>query len=499
MTNSNSEQNSQQPQRVVSLLGAATETLYRLGLGHTLVGRSHECDYPPACLKLPCISRPRLDVNGTSKEIDDAVRLRSAAGEPVYKLDDEVLGTLAPLDLLIAQDHCRVCAVTPNDVKNSEVMACANVKQLVLSPATLSDCMMNVNEIANAMGVPERGVTLRRTLEERMDRVKHLVMNSVDSSESTKPRVALLEWCDPIMGCGYWIPELIEVAGGKPLHCPPPGGATPTLSFDTLLDSKPDVVIFALCGFGLTRAAAEIKLSWKEPWIQKMKETTKNRMFLVDGNYLVNRSGPRVVESCEALAEAMHPHLQGHFGHFGTDLLTTFDSAMALAEAGEHTGSTKIRPEPFLIQEQPTNQLPAAGDTSTATKNVDDGNTKLYREGPGQVVSTQLKYLEQGDVVKAFALNSIANQDRWCGPGRFSNVLKSHGDYRRLLKEPATVGNCNERDGISTVVVTLPANEKEETKEVSFLWTMILERLVEDEKEEEHTFVWRTEKVGSPP
>jgi len=494
MKNNGKEIDIQQPQRVVSLLGAATETLYRLGLGDKLIGRSHECDYPPACLNLPCISRPRLDVNGSSKEIDEAVRLRSAAGEPVYKLDDEVLGTLAPLDLLIAQDHCRVCAVTPNDVKQSGVMACANVKQLVLKPATLSDCMANINEIANAMGVPERGVTLRRTLEERMNRVKHLAMNSIEPFGGIKPRVALLEWCDPIMGCGYWIPELIEMAGGKTLHCPPSGGATPTISFETLLDSKPDVIIFALCGFGLTRAAAEIKLSWQEPWIQKMRETTKNRMFFVDGNYLVNRSGPRVVESCEALAEAINPHLQGHFGHFGTDLLASFDSAMKLAEAGEHTGSTKIRPEPFLIQEQMANELRVCD-----SDNDVDSDMKYCRESPEQVVSTQLKYLEIGDIVKAFALNSTANQDRWCGPERFSNVLKSHGDYRRLLKEHATVGSCNKKDGIATVLVTLSANEKEQTKEISFLWTMILERVVEDEKEEKRSFVWRTEKVGSSP
>jgi iron complex transport system substrate-binding protein len=103
------------PQRVVSLLGAATETLYRLGLGDQLVGRSHECDYPKACLALPCISRPRLDVNASSIDIDRAVKSRSAEGEPIYRLDDDVIADLKP-DLLIAQDHCRVCAVTPRDV-----------------------------------------------------------------------------------------------------------------------------------------------------------------------------------------------------------------------------------------------------------------------------------------------------------------------------------------------------------------------------------------------
>jgi len=163
-----------QPRRVISLLGAATETLFRLGLGDRLVGRSHECDYPRAVLSLPCISRPRLDVNGSSKEIDDTVRLRSAAGEPIYKLDDDVLSEIAPFDLLIAQDHCRVCAVTPSDINQSKVMACANVNQLVLKPSTLSDCLNNINEIAAVMGVPERGIKLRATLKSRMDQVRCL-------------------------------------------------------------------------------------------------------------------------------------------------------------------------------------------------------------------------------------------------------------------------------------------------------------------------------------
>jgi iron complex transport system substrate-binding protein len=224
---------SKQPQstpttlRVVSLLGAATETMYRLGVGHYLVGRSHECDYPRAALSLPCISRPRLDVDASSADIDATVREHSAAGEPIYKLDDEVLQSLNP-DLLIAQDHCRVCAVTPRDVGKS---SCANVKQLVLKPATLGDCILNVIMIANALGVPQRGLLLQKTMISRMDRVKQLATGSLNDSstdDSTddkrrKPRVALLEWCDPIMGCGYWLPELVEVAGGEALHCPPPG------------------------------------------------------------------------------------------------------------------------------------------------------------------------------------------------------------------------------------------------------------------------------------
>jgi len=466
-----------QPRRVISLLGAATETLFRLGLGDRLVGRSHECDYPRAVLSLPCISRPRLDVNGSSKEIDDTVRLRSAAGEPIYKLDDDVLSEIAPFDLLIAQDHCRVCAVTPSDINQSKVMACANVNQLVLKPSTLSDCLNNINEIAAVMGVPERGIKLRATLKSRMDQVRCL------TKTKQVRRVALLEWCDPIMTCGYWIPELISIAGGTSLHSPPPGGSTPTISFQNLLNSKPDVVIFALCGFGLTRAAAEIKSSWKEEWISAMKKETKGQMYIVDGNYLVNRSGPRVVESCEAISEALHPEIQGHFGHFGTDLLMSFDDAIALANEGKHTGSEKVRPEPF---EETSSMEPTPFYTSPTTQNS-NGNTSDTNESPAECARMQLKCLETGDINTAFAFNSVANQARWCGPERFRAVLNSHDVFQRLLNEAAEVGTCEERGGVATVIVSLPAFDGKDR--VNLIWTMVAEK-------EEEEVVWRTEKVG---
>ena len=210
------------PQRVISLLGAATETLFRLGLGHTLVGRSHECDFPSSILwTIPCVSQPRREVQhaSSSQEIDAAVRELSASGEPIYWLDQDEIAKLQP-DLLIVQDHCRVCAVTSSDVMTATT--CLNVQQLVLRPASLQDCFDNISSIAEAMGVPARGARLLATLDEKMKRVRTVVAQAASSAMDTtlncsKPRVALLEWCDPIMGCGYWIPELVEAAGGTPL------------------------------------------------------------------------------------------------------------------------------------------------------------------------------------------------------------------------------------------------------------------------------------------
>eukprot|EP00978_Attheya_sp_CCMP212_P046909 scaffold419381_cov55-Attheya_sp.AAC.1 len=228
--------------------------------------------------------------------------------------------------------------------------------------------MNDITTVANGMGYPERGAALQKTLELRMDRVRQVVATHYtggsmnNNPDMKRPRVALLEWCDPIMGCGYWLPELVDIAGGEALHCPPPGGATPTISVQALMDSKPDVVVFALCGFGLVRAAKEIVTS--TTWggshdnnrLEELMDMCHRRVFVVDGNYLINRSGPRLVESAEALAEAIHPALLGHFGHFGTNLLSTMDEAIAMldnttGEKQETGSSAKSRPPPFQEKE----------------------------------------------------------------------------------------------------------------------------------------------------
>jgi len=470
------------PQRVVSLLGASTETIYRLGLGHVLVGRSHECDYPTACLSLPCVSRPRLDVQASSQTIDEEVRNHSANGQAIYQLDNEVIAQLQP-DLIIAQDHCRVCAITPDDMKSSE--ACLNIPQVIVKPSNLQDCLDDVEIVATGLGYPERGILLKQTLQKRLDLVKDVVASSSCSScLESRPRVALLEWCDPLMGCGYWLPELVQVAGGHPMHCPPPGGATPNISLLALLESKPDVVIFALCGFGLTRSAQELVQSWGPIKLQQLQQAVP-RIRVVDGNYLVNRSGPRVVESAEVLAEAIHPSLEGHFGHYGTDFLCSLDDALAMQKVGVETGSAKVRPTPFpqgvsTKKEEAATNLPAE---------------LMPKEDAKTVVLQQLKFLLQQDFLAAFALNSTTNQARWCSHDRFASVLQSHADFCRLLKEEANViGGPQVQGQIATVPVTLTKKQDEgqtSLPEVRLLWTMVLESSLPNRKT-----CWRTEKVG---
>jgi iron complex transport system substrate-binding protein len=478
------------PQRVVSLLGASTETIYRLGLESVLVGRSHECDYPPACLDLPCVSRPRLDPDAlTSAQIDAVVRDFSAQNEPVYKLQDETLQELAP-DLLIAQDQCRVCAVTARDINNASTSTstkesvCRNIPQLILKPATLHDCLNDVLLVANALGYPERGLQLHTTLQHRMDRVKHLA-DSIE--ESKRPRVALLEWCDPTMGCGYWLPELASLAGAATcvFSCPP-GGATPTLSFSQLVNAQPDVVVLALCGFSISRTAREIRQAWTKAQIDQLQTVTTRGVFVTDGNYLFNRSGPRVVESAEVLLEAFHGSaFRGHFDHFGSPFLMTLDDALALDE-GVETGAIKRRAP---VQQE---------ETTMPTATIPPPTIDPPLESASDMVRRQLLCLRNQDIVHAFAFNSIANQKRWCDPERFGQVLASHADFKRLLVPEVmpilTEDNPIESNGL--VTVELPNHGLGETggdggPAIILQWTCVVEHNENDG--ESH---WRTEKVG---
>jgi len=448
----------------VSLLGASTEVIYRLGLGHKLVGRSHECDYPPACLKLPCISRPKIDPDSlSSSEIDDAVRTFSAQDEPVYKLEDEQLLELKP-DLLIAQDHCRVCAVTKSDIQENE--ACHRIPQLIVKPSTLDDCLDDVLKVADALGYPERGRRLYKTLQTRMSRAKELGSSLRDKNNDViLPRVALLEWCNPVMGCGYWLPELVNVAGGTPLFSSPVGGATPTISFDSLVEAKPDVVVLALCGFTISRTAKEIGRAWTTEQVNELRRTCKDEIYITDGNFLFNRSGPRVVESAEVLLEAIHPPMRGHFGHFGTNFLMTLQDALDLGDA--ELASSKIRPP---VRE---NDSPSGNNSSTVTR--PEGSAS-------EMVVKQLASLRLDDIHNAFAYNSTANQKRWCNAAQFIGVLKSHNDFKSILYEvPKVEESASPSNGV--VNVKLASGR-------TLVWTCVVENHTEKGS------VWRTERVG---
>lgn len=290
--------------RIVSLVPSATETVYRLGLGEALVGRSHVCNYPPEASALPVLTRPQL-ASRSSRGVHDEVRSLLAAGLAVFDVDLDRLRALAPTHLLV-QDQCSVCAVSPADLEAALAGWLAGPKpQLVsLAPHQLSDVWADIATIGAAIDRPEAARSLREELSFRLS----------DLAEATglhqeRPRVACVEWLDPVMIAGHWVPELVRLAGGEPILAEV-GAPSRTVDLETLERAAPDVVVLQPCGFDLAHG----RDAWNEAtalrgalarW--RDADGLPLRVALADGDAFFNRPGPRLVESAELLAEILHP------------------------------------------------------------------------------------------------------------------------------------------------------------------------------------------------
>ena len=282
--------------RVVSLLAGATEIVCALGAGETLVGRSHECDNPSWVRRLPSCSEPAFDVSVSSGEIDAEVRRRLHAGEPLYHIDMELIRELQP-DLVITQSHCDVCAVTPADLERG---ACAiAARQLSLSAATIEEIFGSILQVADALGLPERGQAVVLPERQRLDAVRRR------SAGFRRPTVVLLEWTDPFFAMGNWGPELVEIANGEPLlgH---PGEFSTAIPAKRLRDADPEYLIVAPCGFNRERAERELAVLERHSWWGDLRAVRQGKVAFADGNLFFNRSGMTISESAEILAEILH-------------------------------------------------------------------------------------------------------------------------------------------------------------------------------------------------
>ena len=281
--------------RVVSLLASATEIVCALDAGELLVGRSHECDNPDWVRRLPQCSAPAFDVSVSSCEIDEEVRRRLHSGEPLYRLDADLIRELRP-DLLIAQAHCEVCAVTPVDVGRSGVVA---PRQLAINASSLVDIFDSMLRIAEALGIRDRGEALVREEQRRLDSVREACRRF------GRPTVVVLEWTHPVFAMGNWGPELIEIANGEFLlgHIRRHSCAIPA---EQLRDADPEYLIVAPCGFGLERALAEQSVLERYPWWRDLQAVRNGNVAFADGNLFFNRSGMTVSRTAEILAEILH-------------------------------------------------------------------------------------------------------------------------------------------------------------------------------------------------
>jgi iron complex transport system substrate-binding protein len=296
--------------RVVSLIASATEIVCALGLEDNLVGRSHECDYPESVGRLPVCTGPNFDTQGPSAEIDRQVKGVLEKGLSVYRVDGELLRRLRP-DVIVTQSQCEVCAVSGRDVERAlGGWTGPPPRVLSLAPNVLADVWADVVLVAEALGIAERGRALVAGLQARAARVGERA-----GRLSRRPTVACVEWIDPLMAAGNWVPELVEMAGGRNLFGSA-GRHAPWMTWDELRAADPEVIAVIPCGLDVPRSAAEMAALTARPGWPGLRAVREGRVYLADGNQYFNRPGPRLVESLEILAELIHP-AEFHFGHRG--------------------------------------------------------------------------------------------------------------------------------------------------------------------------------------
>jgi iron complex transport system substrate-binding protein len=289
--------------RIVSLLPSATEIVACLGLTSALVGRSHECDYPTSVKDLPVCTEARLNSNNRSSQIDRDVQTLLQEALSIYRIKTEVLEQLKPTHI-VTQDQCDVCAVNLAEVEQATAQLIhAHPQVISLQPNLLKEVWGDIERVARTLGVEAKPVLNK--LQGRLDAIAKKV--KLFPTER-KPTVVALEWIEPLMTAGNWIPELIEIAGGKTLLSIK-GEHSPYLSWESLIDADPEIIIIMPCGFDLERTEQESQVLKSHPDWSNLRAVKNSKVFLVDGNAYFNRPGPRLVDSAEILAEIIHPQL----------------------------------------------------------------------------------------------------------------------------------------------------------------------------------------------
>lgn len=295
--------------RVVSLIASATEIVCALDAGCDMVGRSHECDFPETVLALPHLTAPKFHDAKSSLAIDKAVKTLVEQGLAVYEVDAARLESLQP-DVIVTQDQCEVCAVSLADV---EAAVCQWTGQaatvLSLRPHTLDDVLGDIGRVGAVIGRTPQAEVLVASLRARLAAIAEEVHGKC------RPRVAFIEWIEPLMSCGHWVPELTEIAGGISVFGEP-GETSPWITHGELAAADPDVIVIAPCGYDIGASMAEYGTLTRRPDWRQLRAVKTGRVCIADGNAFFNRPGPRVVETAEILAAILHsaPRFMHHWG-----------------------------------------------------------------------------------------------------------------------------------------------------------------------------------------
>ena len=295
--------------KIISLLPSATEILAALGLTDAIVARSHECDYPPEIQDRPIATQPKLDPQGTSAEIHDRVTELLQSALSVYRIEMDLLEQLQPTHI-VTQAQCDVCAVNLSEVEQAVAtlvqrhpLASKVVLPQVISlqPNRLADIWADIERVADKTGTNAQPI-----LDALQSRIQAVTQKTQPLSASDRPTVACLEWIDPLMAAGNWIPELVDFAGGKSLFGVI-GQHSPWLQWDALLTADPAIIIAMPCGFDLARTRQEMVALAQNPQWSQLRAVQTGQVYVTDGNAYFNRPGPRLVDSLEILAEIFHP------------------------------------------------------------------------------------------------------------------------------------------------------------------------------------------------
>ena len=290
--------------RIVSLIPSATEIVAALGWGDRLVGRSHECDYPLAVQSLPVCTAPKFNPEGDSAAIHQRVTDLLQSALAVYAVNTELLAQLQPTHI-VTQAQCEVCAVSLSDVEQA-VAELTEVKPTIVSlqPAVLSDVWQDMLTVGEASA----GSTGKQQAESAIAALKQRVNGCVARVETVaqeRPTVACIEWIEPLMAAGNWVPELVELAGG--ISCfGTIGQHSPWITWEALIEADPEIIVVMPCGYTLAQTRAELSTLMGHPGWQQLNAVQNNRVYVVDGNQYFNRPGPRLVDSLEILAEIFY-------------------------------------------------------------------------------------------------------------------------------------------------------------------------------------------------
>ena len=291
--------------RIVSLIASSTEIICALGFREEIVGRSHECDFPASVAEIPVCTESKLDTSASSREIDDQVKSILHDALAVYRVKEDLLKDLSP-DVIVTQSQCDVCAVSLSDGEKAvSAWIDSPAKIVSLEPNSLEDVWVDIGKVAHALDAPDRGERLIGEIRNRARKISEKA-----ASLGRRPSVACIEWIEPIMAAGNWMPELVELAGGTSLFGET-GQHSPWLEWEALRDADPEVIAVLPCGFDLARTREELPPLLAQAGFENLRAVRDRRVYLVDGNQYFNRPGPRLVESLELLAEMLHPELFG--------------------------------------------------------------------------------------------------------------------------------------------------------------------------------------------